>query len=52
VSPSWVWVSAPATGGRIVASVVMVSEAMTVRALNVRVKTQTVFRSIGGGKSR
>jgi len=35
VRPGWVLVSAPSAGGRVVASVVMMSEAMTVRALSV-----------------
>jgi len=33
--PGWVLVSAPSAGGRVIASVVMMSEAMTVRALSV-----------------
>ena len=50
MGPGWVRVSAPATADRVVASVVMMSEAMTVRALSVEVKAQPAFCSICGGK--
>jgi len=35
VRPGWVLVSAPSAGGRVIASVFMRSEAMTVQALSV-----------------
>jgi len=34
VHPSWVWVSPRAAGGEVVASVALMSEAMTVRPLS------------------
>jgi len=35
VRPGWVLVSAPSAGGRVIASVVVMSEAMAIRALSV-----------------
>ena len=51
VQPCWVRVNPPVAGGDVVASVAMMSEAMTVRVLSIGVKTQSAFRPMRGGEA-